>query len=40
MMLRRPMTGRIGWHPFDTAKIREIAFRALLAEGASKLTLV
>jgi hypothetical protein len=30
----------ISWHPFESAKTPEIAFRALLAEGASKLTLV
>jgi hypothetical protein len=27
-------------HPFETAKIREIAFHALLTEGASKMELV
>jgi hypothetical protein len=40
MMPRRLMTGRISWHPFETAKIPEINFRALLTEGTSKLTLV
>ena len=28
------------WHPCDTAKIREITFRALLTGGASEMELV
>jgi hypothetical protein len=30
----------IYWHPFETAKIREIAFCALLTGGASEMELV
>jgi hypothetical protein len=29
----------ISWHPFETAKIPEIAFRALLTGGASEMEL-
>jgi hypothetical protein len=29
----------ISWHPFETAKIPEIRFRALLTEGASEVEL-
>jgi hypothetical protein len=39
MMLRRPMTGRIGWHPFESAISAEVNFRALLTDGVSELEL-
>jgi hypothetical protein len=43
MAIRRDMRRSVGiasWHPFETAKTPEIAFRALLTGGAFEMELV
>jgi hypothetical protein len=39
MMLRRLMTGRIGWHPFESAISAEVNFRALQTDRVWELEL-